>query len=73
MPVKSHITHAAESFDYPRLLKHLPTNTIVMFYSSNLGWVVANNDDVGRPWQMQKPDNYVEFHGAVTLQNAKEK
>jgi len=55
------------------LLKHLPTNTIILFYSSNLGWAVANHVDIGLPWQMQKQDNYVEFHGAVTLQNAKEK
>ena len=73
MPVKSHITQAAESYVFPRLLKHLPTNTIILFYSSNLGWAVANHVDIGLPWQMQKQDNYVEFHGAVTLQNAKEK
>jgi hypothetical protein len=69
MSVRSHIVVHPECVSYPMIMKHITTGALVLFYSNNMGWIVGNHHDIGRPWQMQKPDNYVPFHGAVTITN----
>jgi hypothetical protein len=51
------------------IMKHVTTGAIILFYQSNMGWIIGNHSNIGKPWEMRISENYVPFHGAVTITN----